>query len=192
VAKGGFSLGGEEFKLLGLDKLDRKLARLPASLRRKAATKAVRAGAKPILKAAKAAAAKETGLLQRALGVRVRSDGKSVYIVIGPRAGQIRRTGKAGFRADKLRAKLSGSQARRRPTMYAHLVEGGAAPHVQPGRKGRTIFLSGRFVRLKSDMHPGARAKPFMAPAFARNQRRALAAMIRELRKWVREQGPNN
>ena len=47
-------------------------------------------------------------------------------------------------------AKFSGKKQIRRPVKYAHLVEFGTAPHfVRPG------FF-----------HPGAKAKPFMTPAY--------------------------
>jgi HK97 gp10 family phage protein len=44
----------------------------------------------------------------------------------------------------------------RLPPRYAHLVEFGTAPHWQPNRFGGI-------------MHPGARAKPFMRPAYEAN-----------------------
>ncbi len=47
----------------------------------------------------------------------------------------------------------------RRPVKYAHLVEGGTRPHRYKTRKGQ---------------HPGARAKPFMRPAFEASRHQAL------------------
>ena len=48
----------------------------------------------------------------------------------------------------------------------AHLVEGGTAPHFQP-KRGR--------------MHPGAKAKPFLEPAYFAHDDEVVRIMTREL-----------
>jgi len=56
----------------------------------------------------------------------------------------------------------------RMPARYAHLVEFGTAPHFQPNRFGGI-------------MHPGARPKPFMRPAFEENRAEIPKAYFQEI-----------
>jgi hypothetical protein len=58
----------------------------------------------------------------------------------------------------------------RLPARTAHLVEFGTAPHWQPNRFGGI-------------MHPGARPKPFMRPAFEANRTEIPKAYFAEI--WV-------
>lgn len=53
-----------------------------------------------------------------------------------------------------------------RGVSIAHLVEAGTAPHWQP-KRGR--------------MHPGARPKPFLEPAYFEHDEQAVKIMIKEL-----------
>lgn len=81
---------------------------------------------------ARALAPKETGVLRRSIGTKSgRSKRKSAqYVVIGPRK--------------------EFSERGRRPVKYAHLVEGGTAPHGYKNSKRK---------------HPGSKPKPFLGPA---------------------------
>lgn len=70
-------------RLEGGKELERELKEVEPKVAKKVVTKALRAGAKVILKAAKSAAPKRTGLLQRSLTVRAakRKKGRVAFVV---------------------------------------------------------------------------------------------------------------
>lgn len=74
--------------------------------------------------------------------------------------------GKQGKQSKWRRKILLG--ARRRARKIAHLLEFGTAPHFQPN------FRGGFF-------HPGAKAKPFMTPAFEAHKRQVSTEMGKQL-----------
>jgi HK97 gp10 family phage protein len=55
---------------------------------------------------------------------------------------------------------------------YARMVEFGTQRHIIKARKGGMLNINGRLVSQVD--HPGARAKPFMRPAFAAKEGEAL------------------
>lgn len=57
---------------------------------------------------------------------------------------------------------------------YAHMIEFGTKAHQIKARGKGVLAFDGRFV--KSAQHPGAKAKPFMRPAFDGKQREAVEA----------------
>lgn len=104
MAKNGFTLTGfkeleKTFKTLG-DRVQRKVSR-----------QAVNAATTPIVKAARQKAAKESGLLKKSLGKKVRTyvERKTVMGVVGPRKD--------------FTGEFNGKK--RWPAKYAHLVEKG-------------------------------------------------------------------
>ena len=107
-------------KLSGMSDLRRALEKLPKELRRTTESAALRAGATPIRKAAKAnlSGVKDTGLLQKALGLTVKKT----------RAGQLTaRVGpRSGFAQVVLRKGRSKPE-KANPVKYAHLVEYGTS-----------------------------------------------------------------
>ena len=115
-------------ELLGSGRLVRKLQELGPRIEKKATRRAVREAGRPIVRAAKSKAPRETGLLRVSIGMAVRHyRGFGSASVIGPRTN---------FKSKK-REKLSGSKARRAPHKYAHLVEFGtvrsrARPFLRP------------------------------------------------------------
>ena len=125
-------------KITGLKEIKRALNKLPLELQRTTETVALRAGAKPILTAAKsnAKSSEDTGLLLKSLGVNVRKGRtgatKGIYTArIGPRKG-FRKV--VGVRAS---GKREGKQIYKDPAKYAHLVELGtshsaAQPFIRP------------------------------------------------------------
>lgn len=58
---------------------------------------------------------------------------------------------------------------------YGHLVEFGTKAHLIVAKPGGYMRIGGRLV--KSVMHPGARAKPFMTPAFDSRKGAAVRAV---------------
>lgn len=158
---------------------------------RKVVRRAVEKGATLQLQAVRAELkAVRTGLLRKSLGKVVKTYGNGKVLgVVGPRhgfavtGGQLQGSGRRqklvatratrkGNRVIKLRAAQSitskltrGKKIRLDPTFYAHLVEGGAKPHrIGKGSRRRQGRQSGK-------LHPGAKAKPFLGPAWRRTDR---------------------
>lgn len=116
-------------KLTGLAELRRAIERLPKELQRTVEASALRAGFSPVRKAARAnlSHSKDTGLLQKALGLTVKKT----------RAGQLtaRVGARSGFRQVVKRKGRKPEIAN--PVKYAHLVEYGtshsaAKPFIRP------------------------------------------------------------
>lgn len=66
----------------------------------------------------------------------------------------------------------AGKFKKMRPMSYAHFVEFGTAPHWQPNRFGGI-------------MHPGARPKPFLRPAYEQNVTVAAQAYFLEMKQEI-------
>ncbi|MES2208586.1 MAG: HK97 gp10 family phage protein [Chloroflexota bacterium] len=137
----------------------REVAKL--SQQRTATLKAVKAGGKIVAAAAKARAPRRPGRggggLKQAMGVKgvKGTRGKTLaYAVIGARKKVVKMV--AGRKGGKLRKHV--------PAYIAHIVEGGAKAH---GLNGGT--------------HPGAKAKPFLGPAFDAAKDKAMGEAQRVL-----------
>jgi len=105
-------------QLIGADRLIRKLDSLPGKVHRKVVRQAVNKSATPLVKAARRNAPRETGLLAKSMGKKLKSYfARGVVLsVLGPRKGQ----GKEVTLPD-------GATQYRDPVKYAHLVEFGTA-----------------------------------------------------------------
>jgi HK97 gp10 family phage protein len=68
----------------------------------------------------------------------------------------------------------SGKFRKMRPSSYAHFVEFGTAPHWQPNRFGGI-------------MHPGARPKPFLRPAFEAHITDAAQAYFNQMKLEIEQ-----
>lgn len=64
----------------------------------------------------------------------------------------------------------------------AHIVEYGAAPHIIKPKKGKVLKLKNGFV-TGGITHPGARAQPFMRPAWDTQKKEAQNKIAESLRK---------
>ena len=125
-------------KITGLREIQRALNKLPIELQRTTETVALRAGAKPILTAAKsnAKSSEDEGLLIKSLGVNVRKGRsgatKGIYTArIGARKGFRKVIG------TRSRGKNAGKPIYKDPAKYSHLVELGtshsaAKPFIRP------------------------------------------------------------
>lgn len=172
-------------RLEGLDGALRKLASLKAAVRNKLSRQAVNAGAKLVQAEVKARApVGETGALRMSIGRKVqtyRGSGTTVGLV-GPQTGFARKGKgkKSARRQTKLGAKLQALGAN--PSKYAHLVEKGTRPHaIGKGSRLRKRRQIGR-------MHPGARAKPFEAPAYQATAVRAAEAVAQSLAEGIQRE----
>jgi HK97 gp10 family phage protein len=122
-------------KITGLREMQRTLDRLPRELIKSSESAVLRAGAKPIEKAAKAKVPVGTGLLKKSIGNRVKKVDGSTSARIGPRTGFKGRSlgmkkNKAGVASEKFAD----------PNKYSHLVEFGssrspAQPFIRPAIK---------------------------------------------------------
>lgn len=120
-------------KTTGLREMQRTLERLPKELLKSSESAVLRAGAKPIEKAAKAKAPSRTGLLKKSIGNRVKKGKDGITTArIGPRTG---------FKGKSLgkRKNKQGVMTERfaDPNKYSHLVEFGtshspAKPFIRP------------------------------------------------------------
>lgn len=159
-------------KIAGIDELKRALAALPAKIRRKVLTKALRAGAKVVQKAARAAvpvlatptAYRTRGLLKRRLSVRISKESRQqgnvgVFVNVKP-AGKGQRGTYSPF-----------------DPYYWRFVAFGAKAHTIKPKTAKGLAFGGRVVKLVK--HPGAKGSNFLeAGAGALPQ--ALAAFERE------------
>lgn len=164
--------GTARFVLDGGDELARKLSKLSGKVEIKLLARAARAAAKPIVKAARAKAPRESGLLVESLGTFVKryKRSKTAVAIVGPRRN---------FRVRK-RAQITGASKGREPANYAHLVEGGTRPHFQPH-----AIIGG--IVFTAFHHPGIpRGKfEFLKPAFDEHKSQAFGVMKRELSKGI-------
>jgi len=109
----------------GVASIQRALSRLPDELQRSGEAAALRAGAKPVTRAAKAKAPTDSGLLKKSIGQNVKRIRGVRTARIGPRLGwgkEVPRNGKTVF-SD--------------PAKYSHLIELGtshsaAQPFIRP------------------------------------------------------------
>ncbi len=129
----------------GFETLERALIQLPIRNSKNVLRRSIRAGIKVVLDQAKLNVPIESGLLRKSLGIQFRRGRPGVVKVqMGPRKNR-----------DK-----------KKDPWYAHLVEFGTRSHSVRKRD----FLSrarrsGRQTR-GAKLHPGARARPFLRPAF--------------------------
>lgn len=154
------------FRIEGGRELERALIKLADKVQRKIIKKAIRKPARSIVKMAKTLVPRESGLLAASLGTKIKQFKRSGTIVgiMGPRTK---------FKAPKkVVARLGGSFEKRKPANYAHLIELGTKPHIQP------TFMGG-------GMHPGSPAKPFLGPAMDAHKSKAFKMMGDELRKGI-------
>lgn len=125
-------------------------------------TKAVRIGAKPIWMAARAKCPKRHGQLKRSMGAVYRTYRRSStrVAVIGARSG--------------FKTTINGRLVD--PRKYLHLMEYGTAPHQQHGKFWIPFlgFVSG--IR-----HPGAKAQPFIRPAYDSQAETAASLVMKEM-----------
>lgn len=152
----------QHIQLVGVKELQRSMDRLAPELMNAAESAVLRAGARPILQAAKAnvAVGKEGGgLLKRSLGMNVKKVRGVTDARIGPRKGWRTSKGMVTARKDgKNRTKGEQYEAFADPRRYSHFVEFGSS-------------------RLP--------ARPFMRPAIDSSAPKVVDAMAQGLSKYL-------
>jgi HK97 gp10 family phage protein len=124
-------------KITGLKELEKSLNKLPKELQRQSETTALREGMKPVLKSARSLSGKsrDTGLLQKSIGMNVRKTRKGISARVGARTGYAKTV------------KRNGKDVYSDPVKYAHLVEYGtshsaAKPFIRPSIESSTDAIN--------------------------------------------------
>lgn len=186
-----------EIRIDGLQELERRLKRLPEKVQRVTLIKAVRAGAAPILAAARAKVPTNTGLLRRSLQIKfTRRNVNSVEAAIGVfkvSAGSYARRVKSALRK---RQKLIGGKVytsidgvnegaelkRTEGAYYALWVEKGHDIVKRGGGSNTTKSLKvkgGGIGSVTGHVAP----RPFLRPAIDENAERVVAIVAQVLQE---------
>jgi hypothetical protein len=175
----GFTIKG---KVDGLGAVKLQLRKLQHGARR-VEEKMVRRGCGIVLKDAKARCPVSTdphlkdarGLLKKSLGIKIARLAKAIVGIIGARRGFKKQVGTV------TRGPRKGQPIYQDPANIHHLVEFGTRPHSLAS--GDTLDRTVKGVLKKgrqtsgARMHPGAKAKPHMRPAWDSNRGPVLDAM---------------
>lgn len=150
----------EPIKVKGLADLQKMLNTLPAKMGKNILRGAMRAGAKPVLAAAKQEAAVVSGELR-----------DSLKITGGAKKGN-RGQVHAAVKTDKF---------------YAKFVEFGTDPHEIHPKNREALAVDGKAVELIN--HPGAKPHPFMRPALDTQAGAAVTAAGEYIKKRLTKAG---
>lgn len=161
----------------GLRDCMRRVAKLKRGVRNKLIRKAMSKSTQPLAKAAKSRAPKRFGLLQKSLGRKMKTYSKSgtVVAIVGPRSGFQRPVPGRG---------KNGKRRVANPLYYAHLVEKGTRPH----SLGKGSRLRGKKARQSGAMHPGARPRPFLGPAWRAGRAKVESTFRNELWAGIQQE----
>jgi HK97 gp10 family phage protein len=167
-------------RLTGLNDIVRALDDIEKKAARKGIRKGINDGTKLLVQSARAYVPVDTKALKKAIGRRVKGyrSGKFVIGVVGARMDSPRKPKK--FAKEVVRRGERKTQYVV-PAYYAHLVEFGTQPHhIGKGSSIRQSRRSGR-------MHPGARPKPFLRPAWDEQGAAAQALIRQRVKEAIRE-----
>lgn len=170
------------------------LDQLPAKMEANVMRSALRKGAQVIAEEAKMQCPTDTGRLRDSIRVSVR-------LIRGKVVAKVSAGGATKKRVSSTAS--GGVKVAYDNAYYARFVEFGTAAHYIKAVKAKSLVLrankqasSGFANRWMSWVvdgveHPGARAKPFMRPAFDSKSTAALQAVIDQIRKRLTKQGIN-
>lgn len=152
-----------QFKhIKGGEQLQKFLTDLPVKIERNIMRSALRAGAKVIADEAKRNVPTQSGDLR-----------DSIRIGTKAKRSKVSATVKAG----------------NKKAWYYRFVEFGTAAHEIKPKSAKSLFIAGMFSELVN--HPGARAKPFMRPAFDSKSSDAIRAVGLKIKERLNKQGIN-
>lgn len=143
-------------KVLGLDRLRRKLKALPEAAKAEIA-KAMEQSAGEIVKLARSLAPVDDGDLQRSIGWTWGQAPEGAMVL-----GKVRQSNPGNL---VITVYAGGGDA-----FYARFVEFGTAPHTNEGR-------------FAGSEHPGTSAQPFFYPAYRATRKRAKGRVTRAVNK---------
>lgn len=158
----------------GLGKLNELLQLLPAKLEQNVLRGGLRAGAKVVMDEAKrlcpvGPTSMENMKLYGGYEGALRD---SIRLSVSAKGGRVTASVKAGGKSKKSKADV----------YYAHMIEfTGAKPHKITGSHGNFLFIGDH--PIKSVMHPGFQAKPFMRPSLDGRAQAALLAAAEYMKK---------
>lgn len=145
-------------KVLGLDRLNRKLRALPKAVEAEI-SKAMEQSANEIVALAKSLAPVESGDLQMSISWTWGDAPKGAMVL-----GKVKTSGKGAGNL-QITVFAGGGDA-----YYARLIEFGTAPHLNGGR-------------FPGTNHPGTPAQPFFYPAYRATRKRAKGRVTRSITK---------
>lgn len=144
-----------------------------AKAKKSVVKKAVTAAGKVLVKDMRKRVKRRRGWLRKSIRarVKVKKGGVGGYVVVGP-----------GRRAKGI--VVDGREIQ--PTKYAHLVEGGTAPHhIGAGAMSSVARLRGMAAMKVGARHPGAKARPFVEPAIRSKGPEMVEAMVKKIQEIV-------
>lgn len=184
-------------RVLGVEKVIARLNYLAKrGTRSRILRRAVSKASTPIMQDARRGAAKETGALKLSMGRRMRTyPSGTVLAIVGPRTG-FKRVGRGKKGTRKADARLMGKFMAagrkgkpRLPHKYAHLVEFGTRPHaLGKGSRHPANVRRGEKPIQHGRMHPGARPKPFMRPAWDHGRQQAQQTIARVVMEGIQQE----
>lgn len=165
----------ELVRIDGLSALNDILNSLPEKLEKNIVRSALRAGLKEMRDEAQARVPVKSGALRESLKIKTKMN-----------------------KGRPIAALTAGDKK----AWYAHLVEFGTGgfyegtgksvggPYkIQSKKKGGALFLGGNGTPVKSVTHPGAKAQPFMRPAFDAGNQAALEAFVAKIKQRLTKEG---
>ena len=189
----GFGISGE---VTGLQEIAKKLDELPAKLHRKVMRRALSRATQPTLMGAKrnARQMQDTGALAKSIIRKVVTyvSAGIMVVIIGPRTGNTQMLVRRGHN----------KPMRVNAAYYAHLVEFGTRPHSTAGgaRNAKAVMNAlgivseegsirrrRKIVTAGLKMNPGARARPFLRPAFDATKAQIIEIFAREVEAGLAE-----
>lgn len=116
-----------------------------------------------------------TGLLKKSIGIKVKLMGrlgnKRVVGLVGP----------------KMKTSMTAGSGREiKPYKYAHLVERGTVAHSLKSRKITKLKAAAGAYQLSARQHPGATAKPFLAPAIASTGNQIFTRFTEKIKEIIK------
>lgn len=151
-------------KVTGDKELIARLLELEPKVRNRVLRPAVTAAARPIRAAAKASVPVRFGALKKSIDLKVKTYRKGVSAIIGPRSD-----------VSYTHTDMFGRQTTVKPSKYAHLVEGGAKPHViRMGKNNKVVWL-----------HSGTKATRFMENSIESQGAIAMSIMNKKIEEGI-------
>lgn len=171
----------DDRNIIGGRELDAMLQSLAPKIEKNIMRSALRAGAAVIAKEVKANA--PVGPTS--------SENARLY---GGYAGALRDSVRVSVKVEKggrilAAVKVGGKGKKGADAFYAHMVEFGTKPHLIKPQNARALSIGG--APLAAVMHPGARPRPFVRPAFAHKTQEAIEAVGAQIRKRLTAEGIN-
>jgi len=146
----------------GFEAIAKKLSEMPSKLEKQVLRQALHAGAKVYADDMRANVAVQHGDLKKSIRVSSKTSSKGV----------------------EANAVVGGKKIR-----YAHLVEFGTNAHAINAQKAPNLsfMIGGRWIKTKQVMHTGARAKPFIRPAYDNKSAQVVNEIAGKIRAKVEE-----